>query len=755
MSAGISSRKKPFQHSTEIVTGRAAYTVDIELPDMLYAKFLRSPYAHARIKKIDLRKAKARPEVRAVLTYRDVPKVPFNSGDKIPFTPEVFVKDEFILDERVRFVGDKVAAVAATSLDAVDEALALIEVEYEKLPAVFDPEEAMKEGAPLVHGEKPGSNIVRHCVTDIGNIDEGFRKADHVFEDRYKVPIVDHCCMEPHSAVASYDPSKGLIVWTSTQNAFMFRAQIGRLFDLPLSMVRVIQPHVGGAFGSKQDLTVEPACVLLSMRTGRPVKMELSREEMFVSAPTGHSAVVDIKSGVSRDGMFVARQAKAVFNTGAYCSAGPAVTDYAGWAFTFAYKSPNIRFDGYTVYTTLPVAGAYRGYGPPQSNFAVESQIDRICDELGFDDIEFRIRNSPKIGDVDYSTGLPILSSQYEECLRRGAREFGWNERKKHTEKSGRTRRGIGMSSCKQATGNYPAMPEFATVRIEYNEDGTVHVNHGMSELGQGSNTVMAIVASEELGIPYESILVNPHVDTENSPWDRGTHASRGTMMIGNATMLAAREAKQRLLNHAGQMLGVPTHNLEIHQNKIFVKGSERSVSVSETVSYAMFVKNDPIYAEATYRPMSCPVTFGANFAEVEVDLDTGRVTVVRFLSVLDAGRIVSQLGCEGQIEGGVVMALGHALTEELQYDNSTGRVLNATFRDYKTMGPKDLPEIEYIFIEENDPTSILGSKGISEACMVSVVPAISNAIYNAMGIRLREAPFNPDRIIQARVHIK
>lgn len=748
----VVGRRTPYRlEAVEKVTGSAEFTTDIELPGMLYAKVLRSPHAHARVAQIDTSRAEKMGGLKAIITFRDSPKILYNTGDRYPPVPKVFPQDKYVLDEKVRHVGDAVAAVAAESEDVAREALKEIDVKYELLPAVFDAEKAMSPGAPLIHTVE--RNVLAHPKLELGDVEKGFKEADRVFEDTYTLPIVHHCSLEPHATVAAFAKTGKLTIWTSTQIPFVIRGQLARILGMPIGMVRVVKPYVGSAFGGKQEMMTEPICALLARKAGRPVKLEYDREEMFYASTTRHSCKIELKTGVKKNGLFTARQMKAIANTGAYASHGPPVTGAMGWFFSCLYRSPNVRFDGYCVYTNAPPAGAFRGYGNPQATFAVECQVDKITQELSLDPVEFRLLNAHKVGDIEPFTGYKIETCGIQDCITTAAEKAKWTDKRGRPVAHGTKRRGIGMAAMVHCTGAKPDLPEYSAAIVKFNENGTVTLMTGLADMGQGSNATLAYIVAEELGVRLDDVTV-ALLDTDVVPLDKGAHASRGTAIGGYAALLAARDAKKRMLARASEMLGSPPDQLDVGGGYVFVRASpDRRIEIGKVVTSALVEKSphQAIMGEATYEPAGNALTWGAHFVEVEVDISTGDARVVRVVAAHDAGRIINRLGAEGQIEGALIQGIGYALKEEIRLDDKTGKILNPNFVEYDLPSSLDMPEeTEIIFIETVDPIGPFGAKGLAEQGMVSIAPAIANAIHDAVGVRLTELPMTKQRILTA-----
>jgi len=733
------------------VSGAAKYAPDIKLPGMLHAKILRSPYAHAIIKKIDTSKAEKLPGVMAVITHKDVPRIAYTGEGgppSISFTGEAgkpeesFPRDEYILDNKVRHVGDKVAAVAAVDEDTAEEALELIDVEYEELPAVFDPEEAMKPGAPKVH--KSEKNIAAHILNEWGDIEKGFREADYIFEGRYVTPRQAHAALEPHGCVADYNQYSGeLTVWTTTQIPFVNQRILSELLNIPMNRIRIIKTFTGGGFGGKDEILLEPICAVLSMKTGNPVKLVLTREEVFIGSRTRHPSVIYLKTGVKKDGTITARYIKAILNGGAYASHGPSVTAAMGSREIGLYRSPNVKFDGYCIYTNCPAAGAFRGYGNPQQTFAIEQQMDEIAEKLDMDPVELRLKNTIRKGDLNPGTGLKLESCGLQECIRKGAEKMDWmRKRRMPKDVGGSKRRGYGMGIFMHNSGCVPYLPECSSSIVTVNSDGTAKVLVGSTDIGQGSSTIMAQIAAEELGLSLRNVSV-VSADTGVVPFDQGTYGSRTTYIMGNAVLLAARDAKNQILELASKVLKTSAENLEISDGKVRAKeGGGREIPVSTIISGFQFNPKEGkiIVGKASFQPPGNAPYFGAQFMEVEVDTETGQIKVLKVVNAQDVGKAINLLAVEGQMEGTVYMGLGLALTENLAIDKK-GNPLNPNFTDYKLLHATDMPKVELIIVEDKEPSGPFGAKGIGEGGLDPTAAALANAVCDALGVRIKEIP--------------
>lgn len=755
----------------EKVIGGKGFPVNIRLPGMLHGKLLRSPYPHAKVLKIDTSSAEKLPGVKAVLTHENVPQIPYNPINHIPSDSVTIIRDMLVLSDRVRFAGQPVAAVAATTAAIAEQALTLIDVEYEELPAVFDPEEAMKDGAPEIH-EGVRSNIRDTPFYVQGDIDKGFEEADYIFENTYETPRVHTCYMEPRVCVSDTDANGRLTVYASVQHLFGLRERLAWVLDMEPGMITIVQPpYIGGGFGSKIELAyLEPLSALLSLKTRKPVRVEHTRHEDFI-CNARHPMKIHLKTGVKKDGTFVARYASTLVDSSAYSSHGPSVIlVHAYFGLIRGYRSPNIKWEGTVVNTNNMPGGAYRGYGAPQACFAVESQIDEICDKLGLDRIEFRLKNSWRVGDPhpEYPQ-WKLHSYALDQCLERGAEHFGWANGARQSSGTGTRRRGIGMaahplwvSGCLGA----PGIMELSGAIVKFNVDGTAHLSTATMDIGSGQTTTLCQIAAEELGLPFESVHM-AHGSTDNLPFDSPTHASRVTYSSGNAVKAAAAAAKKRLLEVAASMMEANAEDLEVKDGKVMVKGvPARAVPVANIVKraespYIQISENGPaptplgekgtIIGTSSLPPQANASPAVAEFVEVEVDTETGQVKVLRVVYAHDLGRVVNPAGAEGQVEGGLAQGIGYALCEEMQFDPDTGACLTSDFLDYKIPTAVEMPSsIESIFIESNETTGPFGAKSLAEACLIVPAPAIANAIYDAVGVRIRSLPITPQKILEA-----
>ncbi len=761
MSTSVVGRNLRKVEGVKLVTGRPAFTDDFALPGMLTGKILPSPHAHARIRKIDASAARALPGVRAVLTWEDVPRVPHTTAGQA--WPEPSPYDTYLLDNKVRFVGDRVAAVAAETRAIAEEALRLIEVDYEVLPAVLDIEAAIRPGAPLIHDEPDSTNIhdasrniAGHISKELGNIAEGFRQSDLIFEREYRTHRQQHCPLEPHIAISWLDPDNRLVIRSSTQVPFHSRRQVAMILQLPVQRVRVIKPRIGGGFGGKQEMLLEDICGALALATRRPVKIEFTRAEEFFMARSRHPQILHMKMGVKRDGTIVASQLKVLATTGAYGSHANTVQGNTGSKVLPLYRAPNMLFECDIVYTNTPVAGAFRGYGCPQGFFAQETLVDEIAHELGIDPIEFRLKNAIRLGDTDELSavlgegrkGLPRLvrSCGLPECLERGAKAVGWAEKRKRTsDPASHLRRGVGVAATMQGSGI--AGVDWASALLKMSEDGSFHLFSGAADVGAGADTVLAQIAAETLGVTLDKITVTTG-DTDTTPFDVGAYASSTTIISGGAVKKAAEKVREQLLSVAAKMLELPPDSLQCRDNRVSAPCGA-SVTMSEIALRAMYKDKFQIMEGASHFNTDSPPPFCVTFAEVEVDTETGKIKVLNLVSAVDAGVAINPLQAEGQVEGAAAQGLGYALTEEMVLDAS-GRMINPNFLDYKMFGPQDLACLKTILVETHEPLGPYGAKSISEVPINGPAPAVANAVFNAVGVRLRKLPMLPQDVLQA-----
>lgn len=731
------------------VTGAAQFTGDFSWPGLLYGRIKRCNVAHALIKRIDTSKALALPGVKAVLTHENVPRV-LHAGSPHPRSASVTC-DQYILDDRVRYWGEGVAAVAATSEEIAETALDLIEVEYEPLPAVFTVEEAVQPDAPLIHDRGFGHNLVlAPQVYERGDIAKGFAEADYIIEGVYEGGRPTPAYMEPNVCACQWDGNGNLTVWVSTQTAFMVRGILAEVLGLPLSKVRVLVDHMGGGFGAKQDLFQhEFLCALLAKETRKPVRMEFTREETFTGGRTRHPVKLWLKQGFRKDGTLTARQAKVVYNSGAYGSHGPGVTIVGTSALVSLFRCENVQLEGRCVYTNSPIAGAFRGYGVVQTYYALDTQMDEAAQALGFDPLELKLRNAVREGDIAPS-GHPIVGHGLEDCIKHGRDLVGWPAVRRHASDPGVVKTGWGMGCEMHGSSAYPGIKEQGNAIVKMNEDGTAVLLTGTAGLGTGAHTALSQIVAEELGLSFERISCI-HGDTDVVPWDIGAFASHTTYMGGRAAQMAAAKVKEQLFERAARLLECQAAELDVRDNHVFVASDpQRCMSVAQVVGARKGIPAAQLVGSATYHPTKS-YSFAAHFVQVEVDTGTGRITVKKVVPVHELGKVIHPVGASGQIEGGIQQGIGHTLYEDYQIDMKTGRSLNANFVDYKMPLAMDMPEIRTVMLETApDPGGPFGAKGVGEDPIVAVGPAIANAIHDAIGVRFHHYPIKPEQVLQA-----
>jgi putative selenate reductase molybdopterin-binding subunit len=758
LSVGRSERRVD---SVKLATGRGTFVDDVALPALLHARILHSPHAHARISRIDASRARRMPGVACVLTHQDVPRIPYTTAGQ--GWPEPSPYDAVMLDEKVRFVGDRVAVVAAEDPEIALRASEAIRVEYEELPAILDPEQSMAPGAPVIHDEKDAKgihdarrNVSAHLLAEVGDVRKGFAEAERVFEGVYRVPHVQQSSIEPHVCITWLDEDHRLIVRTSTQVPFHVRRIIAPLLEIPIRRIRVIKPRIGGGFGGKQEILIEDLCGALTLRTGRPVRLEMTREEELSAARTRHPQIVTLKTGV-KDGAFSAIEMRVLENTGAYGTHGLTVMSVTGSRSLSLYRCPNLRYEAHAVYTNLVVAGAFRGYGSPQGFFALESHVDEIAHALGEDPLEFRKRNHVQEGDPtpiaevlgEGREGYPqlIRSCGLPKAIEQGAKAIGWSKKRKQlVVGQGPKRRGLGMAIVMQASG-IPGV-DMGAAALKMNEDSSFNLTMGATDIGTGSDTMFCQIAAETLGVPIEKIIPYSS-DTDMTPFDPGAYASSTTYISGRAVEKAARAVLGQIVEVGGRLLKEDPKDLVAHGGKVCAKDG-RAVTYEQICLSSLYQQDQfQIMAGASHMSYDSPPPFAAVFAEVEVDVETGLVTVLRLVEAVDCGQVINPQMAEGQVEGAAVQALGYALFERMPFDDK-GRMRFRSFRDYTIAAASDVPELVTILVPTHEPTGPFGAKAIAEIPINGPAPAIANAVFHATGVRIREIPLTPDRVLLA-----
>ncbi len=745
-------KRIPVIDAREKVTGEAKFAGDLKLPHMLYGKILRSPYPHAKILNIDVTRARSMPGVKTVVTAEQTPKKKVGT----------FVRDQcFMAVDRVRYIGEEVAAVAAVDEETAQEALELIEVDYEPIPAVFETEEAMLPNAPRIH-EEFENNIAVHLHIERGDILAGFRESDYIFEERFTSQIVHQGYMEPMTCVASFDIRGKLTLWIPVQHIYFSRGHLAEQLDMPVGNIRIIQPKVGGGFGGKSPEHSSLAiCSVLAREAAKPVKIALTREEEFIAGRPRVGTVIYLKMGVKKDGRFMAKEARIFSDNGAYSGKAPSVMTTTTIRPDALYKYTNIKSDAKLVYTNKVPTGGCRGFGNPQMAFAIESLIDTIAHELRLDPLDIRLKNAvePFMTTVH---GWKIQSCAYGECITRAAAAAQW---KMHKGGKGPEKIGIGLAGVSDVSGNRHFGYDGSNILIKITEDGRVSIVSGEGDIGQGAPTILAQIAAEELGVPLKDIEVTA-ADTDSTLFCMGSFANRVTTLAGNAAKLAAADAKRQLLDIASQVMNANPKDMICRDGRIYVKGSpEKPLTIGEVMQAGLMklgkIGNINILGRGSFDPYSevgdpktkygnfaCTYQFGAHAAVVRVCEETGHVEILDYVAAHDVGRAINGLTLEGQIQGGVAQGLGFTLWEELLFQN--GKVLNPNFTDFKIPLALDLPPVKVIFVEPGDPMGPYGAKGVGQTCMVPVAPAIANAIFDAVGVRITDLPITQEKILNA-----
>lgn len=772
-SGTLIGKRVPKIDAPEKASGKTHYIHDIDLPGQLHAKILRSSEVHARIVSIDTSAAKALPGVHAVITAADVPWQ----------RPIGVAKDHLPLKtDRVRSPRDEIAAVAADSVEIAEAALKLIKVVYEALPIVTSAEEALKPGAPLLHGEElawtasDGRREVLHQASldnvamtfdyAQGDVAAGEAQSDAVVEDVFWLHYVTHCCLGVSGVIALFDASDNLLLYSNTQVPFLHKREFAELLGVDPGRIRVIQPPIGGGFGSKLDIyPFEPIAIFLAKITRRPVKLIFTREEEFIASPTRQPVLLKLRSGCKRDGTLTFRSVDTLHDNGAYTSWGATTPFVMMQTISSLYRVPHCRYRTRAVYTNNPYAGSFRGYGNLQATFAVEAHMDKLAEAVGMDPLAFRLHNAQEPGETT-PQGMHFKSCGFKQCLETASSRSDYP--RKHAENRAAwhdgnpIKRGIGMASMLHVGGGAKIYPsDGCGTIIKIDDFAHIALITGASEIGQGSETVLAQLVCEELGLPLSAVTVINN-DTEITPWDVGVHASRTTFIAGNSALGAARKAKAKILAAAGAKFEVPAEQLDLRDSQIIDRRSgKRLIEIGKLIRSLHFSdRAELVMTTHYYEPpskhqdrefkgdVSAAYAWATQVAEVEVDTMTGIVRLLKVTGAHDVGRVLNRLGIEGQIEGGIVMGQGYAITENLIVEN--GVVRNPNFRDYKLVTAPEIPEMDISFIETMDGEGPQGAKGVGEAPAICVAAAVANAIYNATGVWLHALPFTPERVYRA-----
>jgi len=740
-----------------IVTGQLKYVFDVQMSNMLVGKMLRSPHAHARIISIDTSKAEALPGVKAIITAQDTHQIKFGSNEY--FFPHT-VDQMAIEADKVRYIGDELAAVAAIDEETADEALRLIDVKYEILPGVFEIEEAIKPGAPAIH--EALNNIALILPVNFGNPERLMKEADSVRESRFWCPVAHPSPMEPHVCVGQWETfTNKITLWSSSQAPFKCRESLAKTLKMDLNDVRVIKMAVGGGFGGKLEmLPMDFAACLLSKRAGGlPVKICLTREEEFTTTRRKHGMIYKVKTGVKKDGTLLAITGEVLADGGAYCSYGPTVLAAAMMRIFMVYKIQHFRMSGYRIYTNNPISGAMRGFGGVQSGFAIESHMDLVAKDIGMDPIDFRLKNitTPNMVTVNK---MILTTNGLKECIEKARAACGWDEKRG---KQQHLKRGIGIGIAADVMGSkmYKSH-ESAGAIVKVEEDGSVYLFTGAADTGQGSNTALSQIAAQALGVSYSRIKCKAG-DTEITPFDTGSFASRVTFISGNAALLGGQDAKLQILEIVAKDNNISIDELDIRAEKVIFKKDNRvlmSFDKALELCYS-FKYGKQIIGRGSYNPKTTPIDFRsgegnvsgsygfeAQIAEVEVDTDTGVVTVLELWDAHDIGKAINPQSVQGQIEGSLAMGIGYTFYEDLRFKN--GRVLNANFAGYRVPRSIGMPKMNGILVETDELEGPFGAKGMGEAALLPTAAAVANAVEDAIGVRIMDLPITPEKIIKA-----
>ncbi|MDI6600677.1 MAG: molybdopterin-dependent oxidoreductase [Thermoanaerobacteraceae bacterium] len=759
-SIGINTEKRD---AMSLVTGQPVFTDDIALKDMLHIKMMHSPYPHATIEEINTEKAEGYPGVLMVLTYKNTPRVIHTTAGQ--GWPEPSPYDTYMFNQKMRFVGDRVAAVVAESEEAACEALKLIEVKYNILQAVLDPHDSMRDGVPVIHDEPeikgaydPQHNLAANIDIEIGDINEELKKSAYVIEDTIRTQYVQLTPIEPHVTISYLDEYGRIVIRTSTQVPFHVRRIVAQVLDIPVRNIRVIKPRTGGGFGTKQEIILEDICAYATLKTGRPVRAIYTREEELMSTRTRHPMEISLKIGAGEDGLINAISMHILSNTGAYGAHGLTVASNSGSKSLPLYnKAKAVQFRANIVYTNLPVAGANRGYGAPQAYAALEQVIDELAYKTGIGPLEFRKKNHIRTGETspifkalgEGKEGVEqyIQSCALDELIDRGAQEIGWYEKFGKHIRNGSKVRGVGMAMLMQ--GSAIPMVDMGAATIKMNEDGSFNLMYGGTDLGTGLDTVSSQIVAETLGVKPEDIIVYAS-DTDITPFDVGAYASSGLYISGSAALKAAMAVRDQIFEVAKELLGeVDDKNFILEDGRVISKASGKSLSLSEIAHHTLYVSNQhQIIASASMVSPYSPPPFAVHFAEIEVDGETGVIKPIKYVAAMDCGKPINPELVKGQIIGAVSEGLGYALTEEYVFDEN-GKMLNGNLTDYKIFSTRDMPEVVPIIVETYEPTGPYGAKSAAEININGPAPAIANALYDAIGIRVKDFPLTPEKVLR------
>lgn len=739
----------PIHDASQKVRGDLEYLSDMKLPKMLYAKLLLSPIAHGLITKIDTSRAEALPGVIRVFTHLNTPSKTYSRYRIVP-DQEFCLEDERLLTDKVRFVGDRVAAVVAISKGIAKQAIGLIQVEYEPLPVLSTPEQALLDQETKIH---PGGNLLHEYQHKLGeqvpSPDDGI-----VVETVTKTQKVHHAAMETHVCLADFDRSGKLTLWAACQGVFGVRTIVADLLELSYNNVRVIKVPMGGSFGGRQETILEPITAFLAKEVKGPVKLILTREETIISTMTRPATTSRIRTKAADDGMLAECSVDTIVDAGAYATSSIDNTYVMSKKICKLYRIPYYEHSGKTVYTNTPIAGGARGWGAPEIITALEIHMDAAAKKQAMDLVEFRLKNLVHPYDLDKSSQISLGNARVIECLEKGAEVFGWHERYNREPDQGRFRRGVGLACAAHKNGMYGGFPEHSTMTLKVNEDGSFILVTGLHEMGCGTITSIKQIAAEVLDVDPGNITVL-EADTEYGPYDFGSYGSRVTYICGACAFEAAKRVKEMLMECASDIFQKPKESLETKNGRVWVVGDERHpISYRDIATTAKVKNNMDIVITHTYHGTSNPGAYAVHFTEVEVDTATGRVQVLDYLAAHDIGKAINPGMVEGQIQGGVQMGIGYALYEEIKVFND-GSILNSSFKNYHVLNAPDMPLVRTLLIEEGGDEGPYGAKSIGEIAFVPVAAAVVNAVNNALGTSMSDLPLTPEKILKAWKFLK
>jgi xanthine dehydrogenase molybdenum-binding subunit len=739
------------------VTGKARYTDDFTMPGMRVAKYLRSTIAHGRVALIDTSQARALPGVDGVFTFEDVPKrIYATAGHPYSLDPRhMDVADRYLLTDQVRYMGDEIAVVVAVNELVAAKALSLIEVEYEASQPLVESAEVLSEGADEIH-KGTGNVVDAHSFVAGGDLDAARKECDRLVEGRYKTQIVQHCHLENHTAFAYMDDLERIVIVSSTQIPHIARRIVAEALGTDIGFIRVIKPTIGGGFGNKQDVILEPMVAFLTQKLGGiPVRLKLGREEGMIGTRVRHPFDVKVEIGLDKKGTVKLIDFDALSNTGAYASHGHSIAAAGAAKTHYMYARAIYSCKARTIYSNIPAAGAMRAYGSPQMTFAVECAMEEAARSLGIDSAEFRLKNCTRAGDKSQITKKPIMTCRLYDCIQKGKTLIDWDKKRaaRPAEQTGEVRNGLGIAIFSYGSGTYPACVEPASARLILNQDGSVHLQVGATEIGQGSDTAFAQMTAESLGVSFEKVHVVSVQDTDVTPFDTGAFASRQTYVTGQAVVQTAEQLKAKIIGHASVITGLETSMITIAQDNIVIAETPEIevMSVRDVAVDAYYNKErgGQITAEATYKARNNPHVFGCTVVDLSVDIPLCKVQINHIYNIHDSGVIINPLMAEGQVHGGMAMGIGAALYEELMIDADSGRIYNNNLLDYKVPTIMDIPDLGAAFVETHEPTHPYGSKSLGEPPIISPAPAIRNAILDATGVAINELPMSPKTIFR------